>query len=104
MIYSDPGVDQMSRAIKTKEERLDLRLRAEDKQLLEKAAEIQGLSLSSYVITRSLSAAREDSAPYKTYALSDKDFALFTRLLENPPAPNARLKKAVKRYHRVVAT
>ena len=93
----------MGKALKIKEERIDLRLRAEDKRLLEKAAVVQGLSVTSYVITRSLSAAHEEAIPVKTYAVSDKDCSLFMRLLEAPMPPNAALKMAGKRYKKEVA-
>ena len=93
----------MTRALKTKEERIELRVKPQDKRLLEKAAQAQGLSLSSYLVTRSLHAAQEDAAPVKTYAPSKKDLDLFLRLLDNPPAPNENLKAATRRYQNEVS-
>jgi uncharacterized protein (DUF1778 family) len=93
----------MAKGLKTKEERIELRVRPKDKRLLEKAAQAQGLSLSSYLVTRSLHAAHEDAAPYKTYSPAPKDLQLFQRLLENPPAPNEKLRAAAKRYQKETA-
>jgi uncharacterized protein (DUF1778 family) len=93
-------VATMTKALKTKEERIELRVRSQDKRLLEKAARAQGLSLSSYLVTRSLHAAKEDAIPVKTYILSKRDVDLFLRLLETPPAPNDKLKAAARRYQK----
>jgi uncharacterized protein (DUF1778 family) len=92
----------MSKSLKNKEERIELRVTLEDKRLFEKAAHRQGLSVTSYVVTRALHAAREDAAPYKTYVVSEKDLHLFSRLLENPPSPNAKLKSAARRYQKEI--
>jgi len=91
------------KALKTKEERIELRVKPADKRLLKKAADAQGLSVSSYMVFRSLAAAREDAAPYKTYKLSKKDSEKFQRMLENPPEPNENLKAAVRRYMKEVS-
>jgi uncharacterized protein (DUF1778 family) len=90
----------MTKALKTKQERIELRVRPQDKRLLEKAAQAQGLSLSSYLVTRSLHAAQEDAIPVKTYVSSKRDVDLFLRLLETPPAPNEKLKAAARRYQK----
>ena len=93
----------MTKALKTKEERIELRVRPQDKRLLEKAAQAQGLSLSSYLVTKSIHAAHEDAAVYKTYSPDPKDLNLFLRLLDNPPAPNEKLKAAARRYQKEIS-
>jgi uncharacterized protein (DUF1778 family) len=90
----------MAKALRTKEERIELRVTGHDKRLFEKAAQMEGLSLNAYVVTRTLHAAREDAAPYKTYVPSSKNMDLFSRLLDTPPAPNAKLKSAARRYQK----
>lgn len=90
----------MTKALKTKEERIELRVTSHDKRLFEKAAQMEGLSLNAYVVTRTLHAAHEDAAPYKTYVPSQKNMDMFTRLLDAPPAPNAKLKSAARRYQK----
>lgn len=93
----------MNKTLKTKESRIEVRLRPQDKLLLKKAADAQGLSISSYVVHRSLQAAQEDAAPYRTYEVSRRDAQMFLKMLENPPPPNEKLKAAVKRYQTEVS-
>ena len=92
----------MPKAMKTKEERIELRVKPQDKRLLEKAAQSQGLSLSSYLVSRSLVAAQEDAAPYRTYSITGTDCKRFLETLENPPKPNPKLKAAMKRFKKVM--
>ncbi len=93
----------MTKALKNKEERIELRVRPQDKRLLEKAAQAQGLSLSSYLVTRSLHAAQENAIRVKTYFPPQRDVDLFLSLLENPPAPNKKLKAAARRYEKEIS-
>ncbi len=93
----------MARATNAKEERIELRVRPQDKALLKKAAEAQGLSVSTYVVIRSLVAAHEDIEPSRRYTVSAKDHDLFLGLLDEPLRPNARLKAAARRYRSEVS-
>ncbi|MBW4508874.1 MAG: DUF1778 domain-containing protein [Scytonematopsis contorta HA4267-MV1] len=79
-----------------KESRVDLRISQEQKDLLETAASLKGLSLSAYLLSNSLEAARKDIESYEKLVLSDKDRDLFLSLIENPPEPNQNLKSAMK--------
>lgn len=88
----------MSANSNTKERRIDLRLNQEQKKTLEKAAALMGLSVSSYVLSHSLNAARKDIASHETLILSERDSELFLSLLENPPEPNEALKSAMREY------
>ena len=82
----------MALATLTRTERIDLRTNADDKRLLEQAAELRHLSLSSYIISTSLIQAQRDLAETETVALSARDRNLLMDSLENPPAPNEALK------------
>lgn len=81
-----------------KTSRIDLRVTAEQKELLEKAASLNGLSLSSFVLSNSLEAAQEKIACHNELVLSDRDRDLFLSLIENPPEPCEALKSAMKEY------
>jgi uncharacterized protein (DUF1778 family) len=83
---------------KLKHNRVDLRISPDEKELLEKAASIKGLSLSSYVVSNCLEAARRDIETYHECVLSDEDRDLFLYLIENPPEPNQALKSAMARF------
>ena len=83
---------------KAKKSRLDLRIDQEQKELLERAASLRGLSLSSYLLSNSIEAATKDIESHEKLVLSDNDRDLFLSLMENPPEPNQALKSAMRRF------
>lgn len=84
----------------TKVSRVDLRVSPKQKELLERAATLKGLSLSSYVLYHSLEAAREEINSHQRLVLSDRDRDLFLSLMENPPQPGEALKSAMSKFQR----
>ena len=88
----------MSVSNNTKESRIDLILSEEEKNTLEKAATLSGLSVSYYVLSHSLAAANKDLATHENLVLSDRDRDIFLSLLENPPEPCEALKAAMQEY------
>ncbi len=78
--------------INTKSSRIEIRTNEETKKLIEKAASLNGETISSYIISKSLSSAKEDIAQMETIIISDKDRDLFYSLLTNPPKPNKALE------------
>lgn len=83
-------------AIALKDVRIDLRANATEKSLLERAAELKHVSLSSYVLASSLKQAQLDLVENETLVLSNRDRDLVMRTLENPPEPNEALKDLFK--------
>ncbi len=81
-----------------KKTRLDLRITLEHKELLEEAASLKGLSLSSYVVSNCLEIARKDIESHQKLVLDDEDRDLFLSLIENPPEPCAALRTAMKEF------
>ena len=79
-------------AVAYKDERIDFRANANQKTILERAAEIKHVSLSSYVLTSSLKQAQIDLAENEMLILSNKDRDIIMKLLNNPPEPNEALK------------
>ena len=77
---------------------INLKVTAEQKELLEKAASSAGFSLSYFVLSKSLEAAWENAASDNQLVLSDRDWELFVSLMENPPEPNEALKSAMREY------
>ena len=87
-----------TKATKAKKSRLDLRIDQDQKELLERAASLRGLSLSSYLLSNSIEAATKDIKSHEKLVLSDNDRDLFLSLMENPPEPNQALKSAMRRF------
>ncbi|MEJ2534951.1 MAG: DUF1778 domain-containing protein [Gammaproteobacteria bacterium] len=82
-----------------KTERLEARVRPEDKALIQRAADLSGRNLSEYVIVTAREAAIDAIRRYEGVALEDlRDKEAFAKALLNPPAPSRRLKAAAKRY------
>ncbi len=79
-------------AIALKNERIDFRANSEQKTLLERAAELKHVSLSSYILSSSLKQAHTDLAENEILTLSNSDRELIINALENPPKPNNALK------------
>lgn len=88
----------MTTSTGAKKDRIELRISEEHKQIIEKAASLKGLSLSSYVLSQILDVARAEIASQEKITLSNRDRDLFISLLENPPEPSESLKLAVKRF------
>lgn len=88
-------------APKTRSERFDARLSAADKQLLDRAAELTGRSLSEFVLSSAREAAQRTIERYEVMTLTDpRDQAAFVEAMLNPPAPSRRLRQAIQRYRR----
>ena len=83
-------------AVAVKDSRVDLRVLDVQKSLLERAAEIKHLSLSSYILSSSIKQAELDIAENEMLILSNRDRDLVMSALENPPEPNEALKGMFK--------
>lgn len=83
-------------AVALKDVRIDLRANTNEKNLLERAAELKHISLSSYILSSSLKQAQLDLIENETLILSNEDRDLVMSVLENPPEPNEALKGLFK--------
>lgn len=81
--------------------RLDVRISRETKALCERAAAIQGRNLTDFVVSSVVDAARQVVRERELADLTRQDRMAFVEALLNPPAPNARLRAAAKRYEQV---
>lgn len=83
--------------IKTKNNRIELRINPEDKQIIKNAAELKGLSISAYIISHILPSAKQELTEKENLSLNNTDRDFFFDLLSNPPAPNYSLKKLMRK-------
>lgn len=85
-------------SVSSKTNRIDLRVNQEQKELLETAASIKGISLSAYLLANCLEIAKADIAEHQKLVLSDRDRDLFISLIANPPKPNQDLVEAMNEF------
>ena len=74
--------------------RMSLRIRAEEKAILLRAVALKHTDLTEFVLRHALEAAKTVIEEADRVQLSERDSLRVLALLENPPAPNARLLAA----------
>lgn len=70
-----------------KEDRLELRLEANRRRLLDLAAKASGMSTSAFVLERATLAAQEVLADRTTFVLPPEHWDTFLKLLDRPVQP-----------------
>ncbi len=83
--------------------RLEARLPAEVHALLKRAAEIQGRSLTDFVVAAAHDAARRTIEETEIIRLSNADQQRIAASLLNPPEPTAALRRAFARHRKLFA-
>lgn len=82
--------------------RLEARVSLEQKQLFQKAANLQGRTLTDFIIGALQETAMKIIQDNEILKLTDHDKQIFVKHLLAPPLPNERLRKAVKHYQEKV--
>ena len=93
------SVDATSRR---KGSRLEARISAEDKELIKRAADLQGCSLTEFVVRSAREAARKALKEHQIMSLTTRDTEAFVKALLNPPAPSEKLKRAAEHYKKII--
>jgi uncharacterized protein (DUF1778 family) len=75
---------------------MSLRVRAEEKATLLRAVALKHTDLTDFVLHHALAAAKAVIEEAEHIQLSERDSFRVLNLLENPPAPNARLRAAAR--------
>lgn len=81
-----------------KEERLDVRLRKDSKQLIAEAAALSHQTLSEFVVSVALERSQEVIERANVISLSQQQASQFLDALASPPSPNDKLLKAAEQY------
>jgi uncharacterized protein (DUF1778 family) len=79
-------------------ERIDVRLRPEQKTDIERAAHIKGLTVTDFIIQNAVASARQAIREYETWTLERPDAEIFAAALMEPAALGSQLTQAAKRY------
>jgi uncharacterized protein (DUF1778 family) len=76
-------------------QRMNIRLKPEQKATLVRAAALRNTDLTDFVLGPALREARAVIEESERIVLSARDSLAVLNLLEHPPAPNARLRAAI---------
>lgn len=79
-------------------ERITARVSSAIAETLNEAADLAGTTISNFVVQAALKEAQRVIDREKTIYISKNDAAMLLNLLDSPPAPNAALTKAFKRF------
>lgn len=80
----------------TEGHRIELRIRPEEKVLIARAAALEHLDLTGFILRKVLPEARAVVDRAERVELSERDSRKVLDLLEHPPKPTAKLKRAAK--------
>ena len=81
-------------------QRLEARITPQQKQLLQKAADLSGRTLTDFVVASAQEAALKAIEQHTVIALGTTDQRAFVEALLHPPAPGPRLRAAWQRYQK----
>jgi uncharacterized protein (DUF1778 family) len=84
-------------------ERFEARLTRRQKDLLRRAAELRGQSLTDFVLTTAQEAAERAVQSALVIELSLRDQQRLVGALSNPSSPNSALRKAAETYNNAFA-
>jgi uncharacterized protein (DUF1778 family) len=79
-------------------ERIDVRLRPEQKAEIERAAYIKGLTVTDFIIQNAVATARQAIREHETWILERPDAEIFAAALMKPAKLGPQLTKVAKRY------
>ena len=85
-----------------KHARLEARVSPDVHALLKRAAEIEGRSLSDFVVTAALQAAEKTVVQADVISLSCQDQLRFAQALIDPPQLAPAMERAIDRYKRTM--
>ncbi|MBZ9957376.1 MULTISPECIES: DUF1778 domain-containing protein [unclassified Mesorhizobium] len=86
----------------TRTSRLEARISPDMLSVVKRAAEIQGRSVSDFVVSAAQEAAQRTIEEVAIIRLSIEDQLALVEAILNPPEPNEALRKAADAYKRVV--
>jgi uncharacterized protein (DUF1778 family) len=98
--HAMPTTNAQSRKDRT--ERLEARITQAQKMLFKQAAELEGRTLSDFIVQAASEAARRTVQAHQVISLTAQEQKLFVESLLNPPEPGPRLRTAVRRYRKLI--
>jgi len=87
-----------------KDQRLEARIDARQKAVIERAAYLKGMNVTQFVTFSSHEAALKTIQEHETLTLRDEARDVFVNAILNPPDPSEAEKAAVARYRSLIRT
>jgi len=81
---------------KTKRETLNLRIKVEDRSLIDRAAQARGKNRTDFMLDAARQAAEDTLLDRTMLTVSAEAYAEFLARLDAPPRPNERLRKTMQ--------
>lgn len=88
---------------RSRAERLEARITRQQKALFQRAADLQGRTLTDFVVTSLQEVATHTVRDLESLTLSLRDRDRFINALLSPPRPNARLVEAARRHRQMTS-
>jgi uncharacterized protein (DUF1778 family) len=92
------GIQSQVRLKMSATERLEVRIDPEDKALLAKAAVLEGVKLSTFVVGPALERARRLVRESEQILTTERGFQNLLEALDNPPEPTPALRAAMRKH------
>jgi uncharacterized protein (DUF1778 family) len=86
----------MPNAQTTRRDTLNLRIKPEERGLIDRAASITGKTRTDFVLEAARHAAEEALLDRTVFTLSPEAYAAFLARLDEPPKPNDRLRRTMQ--------
>jgi len=87
-----------------RDQRLEARVTPGQKELIERAACVQGRTVTDFVVSALQEAAKQAIADHTVWRLTQEQQRIFIGALTDPPAPNQKLQAAYKRFRKYKAS
>jgi uncharacterized protein (DUF1778 family) len=91
-----------SKAPRARAERLEARVTRKQKALFQRAAEMQGRTLTDFVIASAQDAALRTIEQHQIIRLTAEQSRIFADALLNPRPPSKKLRDAARRYSEII--
>ncbi|HUZ03140.1 MAG TPA: DUF1778 domain-containing protein [Thermomicrobiaceae bacterium] len=85
-----------TRSPRREQARLEARIPVEQKELIQHAATLAGLSLTDFVLRSAQEAAEQTIRRHQVMTLNAEDSTAFAEAILNPPEPNDALRAALR--------
>jgi uncharacterized protein (DUF1778 family) len=82
--------------------RIEARLHEDVKVMIERAAAMEGISVSDFIVRSAQTAAERALEEQSVIRLSEADSRVFINAIDNPPEPGPRLRNALDEYRKQV--